>query len=89
MIRDELTNVSYKEVQEAAMGLLNNMQHLPPAMVLHAVGWLFLAVCRHYRVAPRVVLEATGRVMNFARDKAAQYPLAIDEYCREELPRGD
>lgn len=87
MRKDLLYNVSYKDIQEAAFWVLHKMQDRPPQVFLSALAWLFLAACKHYDVDPRTVLEVGDRTHRRALDVAPQYPRAIAQFMREELPR--
>jgi hypothetical protein len=84
---DQLANVSYKRVQEAAMAVVSGLQTYDPATIVTGAAWVFLAICRRYDVDPRRALEVADRVQRHALNVAPQYPRAIEAYCREELPR--
>jgi len=86
--QDQLYNVSFKEVQQAAMAVLTNLQTFRPQAIVAGAAWIFLTICERYDVSPRAALETAERVRRHAMDVAPQYPRAIAQYAREELPRG-
>ena len=88
MRRDQLFALSYKDVQMAMMGCLDRLQHFPPNVMLAAVGWMFLRLCDHFKIDPRDALDAADRTYRRALDVDPQYPRALAEYIREEIPRG-
>jgi hypothetical protein len=88
MRREQLFNVSYKDIQIATWEALNAFQNHTPQTLVAAMGWLFLAVCKRYDIDPRDALDAADRTMRRALDVAPQYPRALAEYCREELVMG-
>ena len=81
-----IADASFKEVQQAAMDVLHNLQRRPPQVQLAGMGWLFLLACQRYGLNESEALRVVDRMVRHVLSVAPQYPRALQEYMKHEWP---
>jgi hypothetical protein len=84
---DGLNNAPVADVAQAAMALLDRMQHHQPHVLVAGVATAFLALCQHHRADPAEVFRAVKNLL--ASNEAGRAPEfeALRLYLKHEVPR--
>lgn len=85
MNRDLLTNAVPEQVAQAAMTLLDCMQHLQPQNQTLGSAALFFLLCEHWGVDPREALGLARNLMSSTEGKRRPEFRAVAFYLRNNL----
>lgn len=82
--RDLFNNADTRRVGNAAMTIIDRLQHFRPHEQMHAAAVVFLVLAEHWGMSAQDAFTATKNLINGAEGKRPELA-AVEQYVKEEL----